>query len=1439
MKKQKLLAVILALVMTLSILPTAALAGEAQAVPVSGELSGDYSLTADTTLTGTITVPAGSQVTITGNDSAKLIFSGTNIIEVKGTLTLKNVVVEATSTPGYGAICLTGDGAQLHINDSNITQNCVPTGNGYSASSQIIQIANTAGPGGNAGLESILIDIKNSTLNAASDKTGVRGICFCDATSGTVSLDNTKLYCNGGTLRSSYTRGFSTYQVASARTLNINISKNSEIKGFAYPVLAAGTAPYNGHIELNASDSVFSGWSCVEAYGNSNKLNYRNCTISGCNIFTNNPSNGYFLFQASYGGNGSSNIFTLDECKITATTLNDSTAEQGVVCFDDDSSVINFCNGTTISHQDNRTAMFQLWDSDGGADASNAKQITFDDSVSITNGDFYFTFVNEAYNAAEVYRAPAAKVYQGDTGIFTYAPTLNDAVTNAENGDTIVLIDDTDKNVTIPAGKTLTLDLNRHNIAVTSGCAIVNKGTATIQGSGIVSTTASGNAAIANFPGAVCTVNGGTYKSQNWYVIKNMGTMTFDGAATVTTDSDANPSSLIDNGWASSTDVVASESVIPSSGSVASLYIKSGEFSGASGQSSCSVVKNDDYGVLVIDGGTFNSSKNDGSSNATTIMNWNKATINGGTFIGSYPLSNGNYGAADVGDLTINGGDFTGVSTIFGQNEYAVGDAGKVTVTGGKFSAPLIAGESYTYSIEISNGLFKTAPDSKYIASGKSVVPSGNSSYPYTVGIAVSGVSLDKTTATIAVGENATLTAAVAPESATNKSVNWASSNTSVATVSGGTVTGVKPGTATITVTTVDGSKTATCEVTVLDKFAVTYETELDTEHAPENQTVVDGDVVTLPELSAEGYTFAGWKSGETVYQPGYVTVHSAMTFVAQWNKAVEDIETPDEVDKVEVSSGAADVAAPVTDGKSEEEAAAMTQTTAALKESGAVKEEGLADVAEALVTEELISEAAAAAAKNEDFQAILETAGEGTKTTIVLESYMEIAVTDATVEDGKAVVTVEITPMVKVKATTNSANMIEDGASKNTVTLETKELTVTETVTITLPLPTVFGTNPANLFVKHASKLGTFYYKPDEGKLANNVVQFENPHGFSEFTLISDSRTATVNFNGTSKTLTPADVGADLSGNYTVPSGKRFDGCKFENIDGIYTTLTDELLTALAAQAGTIVAEPVFSNRFSGGSSGSSSYSVSVSSGKHGEVTASPKTASKGTTVTLTVKPDKGYELDKLTVTDKNGDTVKLTKKSDTQYTFTMPASKITVKAEFVEIEKAPAHAFTDVADGFWAEDAIAWAFEKGYMNGTSDTTFNPGGNVSRQQLWMILARVSGQNPANMAEAKSWAVVDNGISDGTAPGGSVTRQQMVAILYRYATLMGYDVSAKADLGAYPDAASVAGYAKDAMAWSVANGIVGGTTQGTLNPAGTASRAQFAVILNRFCEKMA
>lgn len=170
--------------------------------------------------------------------------------------------------------------------------------------------------------------------------------------------------------------------------------------------------------------------------------------------------------------------------------------------------------------------------------------------------------------------------------------------------------------------------------------------------------------------------------------------------------------------------------------------------------------------------------------------------------------------------------------------------------------------------------------------------------------------------------------------------------------------------------------------------------------------------------------------------------------------------------------------------------------------------------------------------------------------------------------------------------------------------------------------------------------------------------------------------------------------------------------------------------------------------------------------------------------------------------------------------------------------VEPEVTRIFGDVDDEHTFVTEIEWAYNEGYVKGATETTYNPSGDISRQQLWMVLARHAGADPADMAAAKAW-VVENGLSDGTNPGAVVSRQQMMTIIYRYAQLQGYDISAKADLSAYPDAGSVADYAADAMAWAVANGIVNGTAAGTLDSAGSTTRGQFAAILYRFCDKIA
>lgn len=253
------------------------------------------------------------------------------------------------------------------------------------------------------------------------------------------------------------------------------------------------------------------------------------------------------------------------------------------------------------------------------------------------------------------------------------------------------------------------------------------------------------------------------------------------------------------------------------------------------------------------------------------------------------------------------------------------------------------------------------------------------------------------------------------------------------------------------------------------------------------------------------------------------------------------------------------------------------------------------------------------------------------------------------------------------------------------------------------------------------------------------------------------------------------------------------------------------------------------------GGSSSDPTYSISLPDHvTGGEIKLSSRYAEEGDTVTLTVTPDEGYMLDTLTVTDNKDKAITLANKGNGKYTFTMPGSRVTVDAVFVKSpETLP---FADVSESYWAYAEIVWAWENGYMGGTTAVSFTPGGTVSRQQVWMILARIAGENPADMAEAKAWAAA-SGISDGSNPGGAVTRQQLAALLYRYAVQYGYDVSVGEDTNilSYTDVGQLSEYAVPAMQWACGAGIINGTGDGsTLSPQGTATRAQLAVMLYRW-----
>ena len=308
-------------------------------------------------------------------------------------------------------------------------------------------------------------------------------------------------------------------------------------------------------------------------------------------------------------------------------------------------------------------------------------------------------------------------------------------------------------------------------------------------------------------------------------------------------------------------------------------------------------------------------------------------------------------------------------------------------------------------------------------------------------------------------------------------------------------------------------------------------------------------------------------------------------------------------------------------------------------------------------------------------------------------------------------------------------------------------------------------------------------------------------------------------------------------------PSGKVFD--KWEVVSGGITLAdANSATTTFTMPASAVSVKATYKTYTGGGGGGGSytpSYTVSVDKTENGTITVSPKSASKGDAVTITVKPDKGYELDTLKVLDKNGDKVKLTEKNG-KYTFTMPTGKVTVKGSFVE--ETPVQIFKDVPVDAYYYEAVKWAAEKGITGGVGNGLFAPNQPCTRAQIVTFLWRAAGSPaPKHMssfadvpadafyAKAVAWAV-ENGITGGTgdgkfSPDATCTRAQAVTFLYRAAGSP--KVSGSAEFG---DVATNAYYA-DAVAWAAKNDITGGIGGGLFGSDNDCTRAQIVTFLYR------
>jgi hypothetical protein len=409
-----------------------------------------------------------------------------------------------------------------------------------------------------------------------------------------------------------------------------------------------------------------------------------------------------------------------------------------------------------------------------------------------------------------------------------------------------------------------------------------------------------------------------------------------------------------------------------------------------------------------------------------------------------------------------------------------------------------------------------------------------------------------------------------------------------------------------------------------------------------------------------------------------------------------------------------------------------------------------------------------------------------------------------------------------------NKADLIP--ADVNTNTTDAKKVEIEVTVKVNVTSADMTSENKTLTF--EASPVATVTVtKADGSTEVKNDVKVPN-------SLLNDEITVKLPLLANFEPEQIKHISSDGSVEYFLKTAKR--GAKTFEIKDDCAVFTITKFSTFELSGTITYVEP---SSGSGSSSSSRRYDVSAPSVKHGDVTVSPKTASKGDTVTVTVKPDSGYVLETLTVTDKNGNELTLKDKGSGKYTFTMPAGKAEVKATFME-DNSMLNFFYDVPNGAYFYEAVKWAVENGITTGVGNDLFAPEQPCTRAQIVTFLWRAAGSpepkgTAAGMtdvvpgsyyAKAVAWAV-ENGITTGTAegtfsPDATCTRAQAVTFLARAQNAKATGKTAFSDVPADS-------YFADAVAWAQANGVTTGTSETTFSPDNDCTRAQIVTFLYR------
>lgn len=527
---------------------------------------------------------------------------------------------------------------------------------------------------------------------------------------------------------------------------------------------------------------------------------------------------------------------------------------------------------------------------------------------------------------------------------------------------------------------------------------------------------------------------------------------------------------------------------------------------------------------------------------------------------------------------------------------------------------------------------------------------------------------------------------------------------------------------------------------------------------------------------------------------------------------------------------------------------------------AGVVNEADVAkvDAAAKVVAAPKISEAAAVVADKVDAKQYTEKATNITKADRVeVRAYLEVTPKEYSADSYK----LNITPKYDI---------VVVGTNNQEQKFTGDTLPVSNETPVSVQLPDGFVTNTDSLYVQHKgheynADVSVNTVKVDGVNKNIYTAKFINPDGFSDFTITKTTQSVAVIGNNKYTTLQnaidAAQTGATIvlqkncTEKVTVAGKSLTINRNGKTFDEANVTVGSNCTKEVKNDTIVVTYTKPSSSSSGGSSSGKTTYKVTTSAVNNGGVNASPSNAEKGATITITLSPNKGYKLDKLTVTDGSGKSVSTVKKSDTVYTFTMPASAVTVGVSYAKADETPSKTtFNDVSANDWFASAVDYVTGKGMMNGTADNTFSPKANTTRGMVVTVLYRLENQpstsaasftdvaSGAYYANAVAWANA-NGIVSGYGsgkfgPNDKVTREQLAAILYRYAQYKKYDVSGAKSLDGYTDAQSVSSYAVPALQWANAVGVVTGKSGNKLDPKGNATRAEVAAMLMRFCENV-